>query len=487
MPAELTKPNQSRRWLILGVLSLAQLMVVLDATVVNIALPSAQRTLHFSVSDRQWVVTAYALAFGSLLLLGGRISDVFGRKWTLIVGLSGFAIASAVGGAATSFLMLIAARGLQGAFAALLAPAALSLLTTTFTEPGERGKAFGIYGAIAGGGGAAGLLLGGVLTQYLSWRWSLYVNLVLAVPAALGAVALLHNQALAVKPKFDLPGTLAAIGGLFALVYGFSLAETHGWSSGLTIGFLAAAAALLATFVAIERRVEHPLLPLRIVLDHDRGGSYLALILSNAGMFGVFLFLTFYLQRTLGFSPVKTGLAFLPLIGVLVVTAILATSILLPKLGPKPLVPLGMLFAGAAMLLLTRLGTNSSYLSDVLPALLVTGVGVGLVSAPATNTGTAGTAAGDAGIASAMVNTSQQIGGSIGTALLNTFAASATTAYLVARPHTASVAARAAVHGYTTAFWWAAGIFFAGAILTALVLKPGVQQTGRNPEPALTH
>jgi predicted MFS family arabinose efflux permease len=211
------------------------------------------------------------------------------------------------------------------------------------------------------------------------------------------------------------------------------------------------------------------------------------LILSSAGMFGVFLFLTFYLQRTLGFSPVKTGLAFLPLIGVLVVTAILATSMLLPKLGPRPLVPLGMLFAGAAMLLLTRLGTNSSYLSDVLPALLVTGVGVGLVSAPATNTGTAGTAASDAGIASAMVNTSQQIGGSIGTALLNTLAASATTAYLVARPHTASVAARAAVHGYTTAFWWAAGIFFAGAILTALVLKPGVQHIGLNAEPALTH
>jgi EmrB/QacA subfamily drug resistance transporter len=487
MSAELANPHQSRRWLIFGVVALAQLMVVLDATIVNIALPSAQQALHFSVGDRQWVVTAYALAFGSLLLLGGRISDVFGRKWTLIVGLSGFAIASAVGGAATSFIMLIAARGLQGAFAALLAPAALSLLTTTFTEPGERGKAFGIYGAIAGGGGAAGLLLGGVLTQYLSWRWSLYVNLALAVPAALGALALLQNQAIAVKPKFDVPGTLAAIGGLFSLVYGFSVAETHGWSSGLTIGFLGAAAALLATFVAIERRVEHPLLPLRIVLDRDRGGSYLAMMLTTAGMFGVFLFLTYYLQQTLGFSPVRTGLAFLPMVGVLVVAATLATSILQPKLGPKPLVPLGMVFAGAGMLLLTRLGTNSSYLSDVLPALLVTGVGLGLVYAPATNTGTAGTAASDAGIASAMVNTSQQIGGSIGTALLNTLAASATTAYLVARPHTASLAAHAAVHGYTTAFWWSAGIFFAGAILAALVLKPGVQQIGLNPEPALTH
>jgi EmrB/QacA subfamily drug resistance transporter len=485
--AELANPHQSRRWLIFGVLALAQLMVVLDATVVNIALPSAQQALHFSVGDRQWVVTAYALAFGSLLLLGGRISDLFGRKWTLIVGLGGFAIASAVGGAATSFAMLIAARGLQGAFGALLAPAALSLLTTTFTEPGERGKAFGIYGAISGGGAAVGLLLGGVLTEYLSWRWSLYINLVLAVPAALSALALLHDQPIAVKPKFDVPGALTVIGGLFSLVYGFSLADTHGWSSGLTIGFLASAAALLATFVAIERRVEHPLLPLRVVLDRRRGGSYLALMLTTAGMFGVFLFLTYYLQRTLGFSPVKTGLAFLPLIGVLVVTATLASSLMLPKLGPKPLVPLGMLFAGAAMLLLTRLGTNSSYLRDVLPALLVTGIGVGLVSPPATNTGTAGTAPSDAGVASAMVNTSQQVGGSIGAALLNTLAASATTAYLVTRPHTASVAAHAAVHGYTTAFWWAAGLFFAGAILTALVLKPGVQQTSLRPEPALTH
>src|SRR5260370_11631849 len=206
-------------------------MVVLDATIVNIALPSAQQALPVSVSERQWVITAYALAFGSLLLLGGRISDVFGRKWTLIIGLSGFAIASAVGGAATSFLMLIAARGLQGAFAALLAPAALSLLTTTFTEPGERGKAFGIYGAIAGGGGAAGLLLGGALTQYLSWRWSLYVNLVLAVPAALGALALVNNHALAVKPKLHVPRTPPAIPRPFSLVSGFPLAETRHLSS----------------------------------------------------------------------------------------------------------------------------------------------------------------------------------------------------------------------------------------------------------------
>src|SRR6266536_4202356 len=276
--------HHSRRWWILALLGLAQLMVVLDTTIVNIALPSAQKALHFSNDNRQWIVTAYALAFGSLLLLGGRLGDLFGRKLTFVAGLVGFAVASAVGGAAQSFDMLVAARALQGAFGALLAPAALSLLTTTFANPNERGKAFGIYGAIAGGGGAVGLLLGGVLTEYLSWRWSLYVNLLFAIPAALGALSLLHNQASAGAARIDLPGTLTASGGLFALVYGFSNAETHGWGAGTTLGFLAAGVALLVAFVAIERRVEHPLLPLRVVLDRNRGGSYLAVGIVGAGM-----------------------------------------------------------------------------------------------------------------------------------------------------------------------------------------------------------
>jgi EmrB/QacA subfamily drug resistance transporter len=473
-------PYHGRRWLILAVLSIAQLMVVLDATIVNIALPSAQKALHFSDDSRQWVVTAYALAFGSLLLLGGRISDLFGRKWTFVAGLIGFAVASAVGGAAQSFEVLVGARALQGVFGALLAPAALSLLTTTFTEPGERAKAFGVFGAVAGSGAAVGLLLGGVLTEYLSWRWSLYVNLAFAIPTAAAALTLVQGRTGAVRPRLDIKGTLAASSGLFALVYGFANAQTHGWGDPVTAAMLSASAVLLALFVWLQARVEHPLLPLRVVLDRERGGSYLAMALSAAGMFGVFLFLTFYLQQTLGFSPVKTGLAFLPMTGAIMVTATAVTTKVLPRTGPRPLIFGGMLLAGLAMLLLTGVGINSGYATDVLPSLLLTGVGLGLVFASAMATATAGVAPGDAGVASAMVNTAQQVGGSVGTALLSTLAAGAAGSF-------AGSPAAAAVQGYTTAFAWAAGIFVAGAIVTGLLLRPGVQAVAPAAEPVLAH
>jgi len=486
-PAASIDPHHARRWWILVILGIAQLMVVLDATIVNIALPSAQKALEFSNDNRQWIVTAYALAFGSLLLLGGRVGDLFGRKSTFIAGLLGFALASAIGGAAQSFEVLVAARALQGAFGALLAPAALSLLTTTFTNADERGKAFGIYGAIAGGGGAVGLLLGGVLTEYLSWRWCLYVNLLFAIPAALAALALLHNQTHAAKARIDLPGTLTASGGLFALVYGFSNAETHGWGAATTLGFLAAGVALLAAFVAIQRRVEHPLLPLRVVLDRNRGGSYLAVGLVGAGMFGVFLFLTYYLQQTLGFSPIQTGLAFLPMVGALMATATTATTQLLPRTGPRPLLTLGMVLAAAGMVLLAQLGVDSSYAAHVLPALIVTGLGLGLVMAPAMNSATLGVDAADAGVASATVNTMQQIGGSMGTALLSTLASSAVTSYVASRPPSAALAAQAAVHGYTTAFWWSAGIFAVGAIVCGLLLRGGAPQLEPSAEPVFAH
>src|SRR3954469_2326715 len=306
-------PHHARRWWILALLGVAQLMVVLDATIVNIALPSAQNALHFSDDQRQWVVTGYALAFGSLLLLGGRISDIFGRRRALAIGLAGFAVASAVGGAATSFGVLVAARAVQGAFGALLAPAPLSLLQTTFTDPGERRSAFAIYGGIAGAGGAVGLLLGGILTEYLSWRWCLYVNLLLAVPALIGALRLLHNQARETGARIDLPGALTSGAGLFALVYGLTKAQTDGWGAAVTLGFLAAAVVLLSVFAALQRRSDHPLLPPRVVADRNRGGAYAAVLVVGAGMFGVFLFLTYYLQQTLGFSPIETGLAFLPM------------------------------------------------------------------------------------------------------------------------------------------------------------------------------
>jgi EmrB/QacA subfamily drug resistance transporter len=472
--------QHSRRWWILALLGLAQLMVVLDATIVNIALPSAQHDLGFSDDARQWIITGYALAFGSLLLLGGRLGDLFGRKRTLIAGLVGFAVASAIGGAAESFGVLVAARAAQGVFGALLAPAALSLLSTTFTDPAERGKAFGIYGAIAGGGGAIGLLLGGVLTEYLSWRWCLYVNLLIAVPAALAAITLLASGAHAERARIDWPGTIAASAGVFALVFGFSKAETRGWGDALTLGFLAGGLVLLAIFVAIERRAPHPLLPLRVVADRNRGGAYLAAGLVAIGMFGVFLFLTYYLQQTLRFSPIETGFAFLPMVGAVMITATTSTAKLLPRFGARPLIPTGMALSAAGMVLLTGIGIDSTYAADVLPGLLVMGLGIGLVMAPAMNTATSGVAASDAGVASAMVNTAQQVGGSTGTALLSSIAASAAKSF-------AGPLALAAVHSYTTAFWWTAAIFAASAIATGLLLPSGAPAESPAGEPVLAH
>jgi EmrB/QacA subfamily drug resistance transporter len=486
MPSALPADRQhARRWWILVIVGLAQLMVVLDVTIVNIALPSAQNALGFSDSGRQWIITAYTLAFGSLLLIGGRVGDIFGRKPTLVTGLIGFAVVSAVGGTAQSFEVLVGARALQGAFGALLAPTALSLLTTTFSDPSERGKAFGIFGAIAGGGATVGLLLGGVLTEYLSWRWCLYVNLAFAIPTAIAALALLESQPRAVKPRIDVPGTLTAVLGLFALVYGFSRAETDGWSSATTLGFLAAGVALLAAFAAIQRRVTHPLLPPRVVLDRNRGGSYLAVGIVGIGLFGSFFFLTYYLQQTLGFSPIRTGFAFMPQIAAVMTTATTSSALLLPRIGPKPLVTVGMALAAAGMIVLAQLGVDSTYAGHVLPGLLLVGMGLGLVMAPAINTATLGIEAADAGVASATVNTMQQIGGSVGTALLSTLAASATTSYLTGRQPSASVVADATVHGYTVGFYWAAAIFAVGAVVCGLLLRSGAPQRDPHATPAL--
>ncbi len=462
------EPN---RWVVLALLSTAQLMVVLDATIVNIALPSAQRALHFSTSDREWIVTAYALAFGSLLLLGGKLGDLFGRKWTLIAGLGGFAAASAIGGLATSFYMLVAARALQGAFGALLAPSALGLLTVTFAGSPARGQAFGIFGAIAGGGASLGLLLGGALTQVLSWRWCLYVNLVIAVPTAIFALRLLVNHSDPDRAGFDIPGLVAGSAGLFALVYGFANAETQSWTATATIVALVASPVLLLTFLAIERRAKHPLLPLHIVRDRARGGAYLSILLAAAGIFGVFFFLTFYMQQNLRFSPLTTGLAFLPMTAVLVVTSTTAQTKILPRTGAKPLVMTGMALGAIAMLVFTRLTPGSAYATHVLPGLLIIGVGMGCIFAPAIGTATLGVAVPETGVASAVVNTCQQIGGSVGLALLSTLSASAATNYARSHSQARDLAAAAAVHGYTTAFWWAAGIFAIG-FLSALLILP---------------
>ncbi len=467
-PTVVREPN---RWAVLALLGVAQLMVVLDVTIVNIALPSAQRALHFSTDHRQWVITAYALAFGSLLLLGGKLGDLFGRKWMFIGGLIGFAVASAIGGLAQSFGMLVGARALQGAFGAMLAPSALGLLTVTFQGSRDRAKAFGIFSAIAGGGASVGLLLGGALTQTLSWRWCLYVNLVISVPTAIAALRLLRNQAQSDRPRIDLPGVAAASAGLFALVYGFSNAETRSWSDPVTIAALACSAAMLTAFVLLERHAEHPLLPLHIVWDRARGGAYASIVLVGSAVFAVFLFLTFYMQQNLAYTPLQTGLGFLPMSATIVLTATTVQTRVLPRTGAKPIVTFGMVIGIIAMLLLTRLTPHGSYADQVLPGLVLTGLAMGCIFAPAFSTATLGVKRTDAGIASAMVNTSQQVGGSVGTALLSTIFASAAASYLTAHTKTVGLATAAAIHGYTTAFEYAAGLFGLG-LLVALIILP---------------
>ncbi|GAA2060752.1 MFS transporter [Streptomyces albiaxialis] len=472
-----------RRWKALAFIAIAQLMVVLDATIVNIALPSAQSDLGISDANRQWVITAYALAFGGLLLFGGRISDLWGRKRAFTTGLVGFAAASALGGAAANEAMLLGARALQGAFGALLAPAALSLLAVMFTDGKERAKAFGIYGAIAGGGGAVGLILGGVLTEYMDWRWTFFVNIPFAVVAAIGAVLVIREPAATKnRSSLDIPGVVLSTLGLVALVYGFTRAESEGWSEGGTIAMFVAAVVLLAAFALTEAKVKAPLLPLRVVTDRNRGGAYLSLGLAVIAMFGLFLFLTYYLQIVKDFSPVKTGLAFLPMIAGMITGSTQIGARLMTRVPPRMLMVPGFVVAAAGMLLLTRLEIDSSYPALILPALLLLGLGMGTAFMPAMSLATHGVRPSDAGVASAMVNTSQQVGGAIGTALLNTIAASATTAY--AKDHIAEVTSKPAgqllkleamVHGYTSAIWWAVGILLVSAAIAGVFISAKAQ------------
>jgi EmrB/QacA subfamily drug resistance transporter len=482
VPAELPRGHEKRAQSaghhpgrVLLIIGLAQLMVVLDTTIVNIALPSAQHALGFGTESRQWIVTAYSLAFGALLLIGGRLSDIIGRRRTLLIGLLGFAAASAVGGAAVGFGMLVVARAAQGVFAAVLAPAALSTLNVTFSAGPQRSRAFGIYAAIASGGAVVGLLLGGALTEWLSWRWCLYVNLLFALPAAALVVTSLPGKDIVASRarQLDWPGVLAVSGGLFCLVYGLSNAQTDSWSAPLTIGMFVASAALLGLFVPIEARARQPLLPLHIVAHRNRIGSYLAIGLAFCSMFGVFLFLTYYLQQNLRYSPLMTGVAFLPFAAGIAVSAGLANTQLVPRFGPRPLIPAGMAIAALGMFWLRHLTESSTYASDVLWPLVVLGLGVGMTFAPAIATATAGVPDNDAGVASAMVNTSQQIGGAVGTAVLSTIFTSALTRYMGSHPPGPQAQASAAIHGYTVAFSVACGLFLFGAVVTAALLRSG--------------
>jgi EmrB/QacA subfamily drug resistance transporter len=474
-----------RRWWMLAVLAAAQLMIVLDASIVNIALPSAQKDLGISNADRQWVVTAYTLAFGGLLLLGGRVADYTGRKRTFIIGLLGFAGASALGGLASTYQLLFAARGLQGAFAALMAPASLSIVTVTFTEPKERAKAFGVFGALAGGGAAIGLIVGGVLTEYASWRWCLGVNVPVALIVAGCALPLVHESKAHGDTRYDIPGVLLASIGLVSLVYGFTEAAKAknpsnpsdtavlGWTHSTTLLYLGIAVVLLVAFVVWETRASNPLLPLRIILDRNRGGSYLTFLLVGAGLFAMFLFLTYYFQVNLGYSPLRSGFAFLPFSGGIIVTAGVVAQ-LLPRVGPKPLLIIGLTMAVVGMLWLTQISADSSYVTHVLVAELLMSIGLAGVFIPASSVALLGIESHDAGVASAVLNTSQQVGGSLGTALLNTLFAGAVTSYLADNLRSPDQAARltplALIHGYHVAFFWGAALLAGALLVSALVI-----------------
>ena len=461
------------RWRTLFVVATAQLMIVLDSSIVNIAIPSAKLELGISDANQQWVITAYTLAFGSLLLLGGRIGDFMGRKKIFLIGLIGFAGASALGGIASTQGLLFGARALQGVFAALLAPAALSIISVTFTVPTERAKAFGVMGAISGGGAAIGLIVGGTLTEFFSWRWCLGVNVPIALIAFFLATRFVNESKAQGNRTYDIPGVITATAGLFSLTYGFNQAATSGWADSLTISFLVAAIVLLIIFVIIESKVANPMMPLRVVTERNRGGSYLGSLVVGAGLFSMFLFLGLYLQVILGYSPLKSGFAFLPFTAGIIVFAGIASQ-LLPKVGPKPLMIPGLIASSLGLLFLARITPDTSYVSHVLPALLIMSSGIALVFIPLTSTSLHNVGNHDTGVASAMVNTSQQIGGSLGTALLNTVAATATATYATANSSLGeNVQAFAMTHGFTVAFKFSAALLFIGAIVLFFFINIG--------------
>ncbi|HXK14418.1 MAG TPA: MFS transporter [Gaiellaceae bacterium] len=475
-------PHYEKRWLILATVCLAQLMLLIDATVVNVALPSAQRALDFSTANREWVVTAYVLVFGSLLPLGGRMSDLWGRKRMFVIGASGFAAASAVAGAAQSFTELIVARGAQGLFGALVAPAAIAMIVVTFTDPAERGKAFGVFGAIGAGAGALGLLLGGVLTSYVSWRWCMFVNVAFGALALVGAMTLMTNNTNPDKPRLDVLGTALATAGLFGIVFGAAKAETDGWGAGISLIPLIAGGLLLLAFLASQRRGKYPLMPLHVVRDRNRGSGLLVLFLATIAIFSMFLFLTYYFQGVLHYSAVKTGIAFLPLPLALVISASAVQGGLVTRFPSRAFMGAGLLLCTAGMFLLTRIGVDTHYYAWALGGLTLLGLGAGSATIVGLDLSSVGVAPEDVGVAGSLANVVQQIGPAIGIAVLSTVAATATTHYATGHTNIDNLAAHAAVHGYTTAFWYGTAIFAAAAVICTTLVRPGTR-TGATTEP----
>jgi EmrB/QacA subfamily drug resistance transporter len=471
-----------RRWFALVVIAIAQLMVVLDASIVNIALPHAALPralggLAIAPKNYQWAITAYTLTFGGFLLLGGRVGDYLGRKKAFLVGLVGFAGASLLGGFSVNQQMLFGARALQGVFGALLAPAALSLISITFTDSRERAKAFGVYGALSGVGAAIGLIAGGLLTQYLSWRWCLFVNTPMALIALFLAIPNVHESKVEGHPHYDVPGALTATMGMVSIVFGVSQSSTYGWGSFSAFPYIVVGVVLLFVFFQIESRVKSPLLPLRLLTDRVRAGSYLSQIFVGLGLFGMFLFLTFYFQDVHQYSAVKAGLLYLPFsVGVILGAGM--TSQILPKFGPRLVATLGSLMGALGLLLLSFLAPDSSYLTRVMPAMIVGSLGLGATFVAVASTALFNVRSEDAGAASAVLNTAQQIGGSFGTAIQNTIYVTSATAFVTAalRPGLTKSAVVAlhiagAVHGYDLAFRFGALMVFLAAVSFYLLVN----------------
>ena len=459
-----------RRWWLLAIVALAQLTVVLDGTIVNIALPQAQVALGMSDGERTWVVTLYSLVFGALLLLGGRIADFWGRKRSFVVGMAGFAIASALGGAAQSTWELIAARGLQGLFAALLAPASLALLTVNFPGGKDRIKAFAVYGTIAGGGAAVGLILGGVLTEYASWRWCLYVNVPIAIVAIAAAIPVIRESKAHGNTRYDVPGAILVALGLGSLVIGFAQAE-NGWGSWPVLVGLPLGLVLLGLFVFVESRSNHPLLPLRIMANKVRGGAFLTALLSGAALLGGLLFLTLYFQIVLGYTPIQSGLASLPMTATIMIGAGLLSKFLATT-GVRIPMTVGPIVGAGGLLWMTQITVDGNYALEVLPGLILLGAGLAMIFVPLQNVALSGIAEHDAGAASAAVTAMQQIGGSLGTALFTALYTAAVSSYLIDKVPSQAVQFGALVSGYQSAFLWAAIIIFAAAPIAFFLVRP---------------
>jgi EmrB/QacA subfamily drug resistance transporter len=455
--------------LALVVIAGAQLMVLLDVTIVNIALPSIQKALHFSPTGLEWVVNAYTLVFGGLLLLGGRIGDLFGRRRMFIIGLLVFTIGSLFGGLAPNSTWLIIARAGQGVGGAIIAPTVLSLIADTFPEGGARNRAIGVYSAMAGAGGAIGLLLGGLITNYLSWRWVLFVNVPIGLLLAFAAPRVLASTS-GRKGHLDLPGAISVTAGMTLLVYGLNHAASYGWSDNLTLGTLAGAAILLVTFIGIETRTGQPLMPLRIFANRNRSGAYALSLSIGTALFGIFFFLTQFTQNILGYTPLKAGLAFLPITGGIVVTATVVSR-LVDRIGPKIPITFGPLIVAGGLFWLSRITDHTTYVSGVLGPMVMLGVGVALVFVPLSLIAVSGAKPRVRGLASSLLNVGQQVGGSIGLALLGTVAATATTDQLHNVIPTHALVNQAVVSGYSTALEVASAIAFGGFVLGLIVIR----------------